>query len=77
MPKLYNLAEVFVIPSFYEGCPFTLLEAMACGRPVVASKTGACPDLSGGVTLLADPNDPSEFARHISSVLNDAGLRPG
>lgn len=75
LPKLYNLADLFVIPSFYEGCPSTLLEAMACGCPVIASETGACPDLSGGSAILADPYNPSDFAEKILLVLNNEDLR--
>jgi len=75
MPKLYNLAELFVIPSFYEGCPSTLLEAMACGCPVVASQSGACPDLGDGAPVLANPYDPSDFATKITSVLTNEVFR--
>lgn len=73
--KLYNLAELFVIPSFYEGFGFTLVEAMTCGCPVIASQTGACPEISGGAALLADPNDPGDFANKIITVLKDDRLR--
>lgn len=75
LPMLFNLAGLFVMPSFFEGFGLTLLEAMACGCPVVASQTGACPEISGGAALLADPNDPADFARKIMLVLNNEGLR--
>jgi glycosyltransferase involved in cell wall biosynthesis len=75
LPALYNLADLFVIPTFYEGFGFTLVEAMTCGCPVVASRTGACPEISGGATLLADPNDPADFADQIMKVLSDDQLR--
>jgi glycosyltransferase involved in cell wall biosynthesis len=73
--KLFNLAELVVIPSFYEGTSLTLMEAMACGCPVVASQGGACPETAGGAALLADPHDPSDFERKILQVLGDDALR--
>jgi glycosyltransferase involved in cell wall biosynthesis len=48
---------------------------MACDCPVVASRTGALPEVSGGAALLADPNDPSDFSEKIISVLNNESLR--
>jgi glycosyltransferase involved in cell wall biosynthesis len=75
LPKLYNLAELFVIPSFYEGFGLTMVEAMACGCPVVASQTGACPEVAGGAALLADPHDPVDFAGKIKLVLSSEILR--
>jgi glycosyltransferase involved in cell wall biosynthesis len=75
LPALYNLADLFVIPTFYEGFGFTLVEAMTCGCPVVASQTGACPEISGGAALLADPNDPAGLADRIMEVLSNEQLR--
>ena len=72
---LYNLADLFVIPSHYEGFGLTLLEAMTCGCPVVASSTGACPEISGGATILADPRNPADFADKIKLILRDESLR--
>jgi glycosyltransferase involved in cell wall biosynthesis len=47
---------------------------MACGCPVVAAEAGACPEISGGATLLADPDDPGDFAAKMYSVLTDSRL---
>jgi glycosyltransferase involved in cell wall biosynthesis len=75
LPALYNLADLFVIPSFYEGFGFALVEALASGCAVVASHTGACPEVSSGAALLADPHDPADFAGKMLAVLGDEALR--
>ena len=72
---LYNLAELVVIPSFYEGCPATIMQAMACGSPVIASKTGGSPEVSGDGALLVDPHNPAEVAREMKAVLMNENLR--
>jgi glycosyltransferase involved in cell wall biosynthesis len=69
MPTLYNLADLFAIPSFYEGCPNTLLEALACGCPIVASRTGGCPDIGGTAPMFADPYQPADFSEKIKAIL--------
>jgi glycosyltransferase involved in cell wall biosynthesis len=75
LPKLFNLADLFVMPSFYEGFGLTLLEGIACGCPAVVSTTGACPEVGQGAVLLADPYDPDDFSEKISSVINNNDLR--
>jgi glycosyltransferase involved in cell wall biosynthesis len=75
LPALYNLADLFVMPSFYEGFGFALAEALACGCPVIASQTGSCPEVSGGAALIADPYDPSDFAEKMLSILHNDELR--
>jgi glycosyltransferase involved in cell wall biosynthesis len=74
LPMLYSGADLFVIPSLYEGFGFTLVEAMACGCPCVASTAGACPETAGGAALLANPNDPGDFAEKMVQVLEDPEL---
>lgn len=67
--RLYNAATVFVYPSLYEGFGLPVLEAMACGCPVVASNTSAIPEVAGDAALLIDPMDPQAIADAIQNVL--------
>jgi len=75
--KLYQDATVFVLPSHYEGAALTVMEAMACGAPVVATRTGNVPHLithrKNG--LMVHPKEPNELAAAISELLDDRKLR--
>lgn len=71
---LYNLADLFVFPSLYEGFGFPPLEAMACGTPVVASNAASLPEVVGDAGLLVDPKNPGSIAEGIIRVLRDADL---
>jgi glycosyltransferase involved in cell wall biosynthesis len=62
----YRAAEVFVYPSLNETFGLPILEAMACGCPVVTSDTSAMPETAGGAAILADPKDPASVARAIA-----------
>jgi glycosyltransferase involved in cell wall biosynthesis len=59
---LYAGAAVFLYPGIYEGFGLPILEAMACGTPVVTSTTGATPEIAGGSAILADPFDVASIA---------------
>ncbi|MBC7881223.1 MAG: glycosyltransferase family 4 protein [Anaerolineae bacterium] len=72
---LYNLADLCIFPSWLEGFGFPVLEAMACGTPVVASNRSSVPELVGGAGLLADPADAEAFVAQSLRVLNDQGVR--
>lgn len=72
---LYNLADLCIFPSWLEGFGFPVLEAMACGTPVVASNRSSVPELVGEAGLLADPADAEEFVSQSLRVLNDQVLR--
>jgi glycosyltransferase involved in cell wall biosynthesis len=69
LPAILSLAELFILPSFYESYAMALVEAMSCGCPVVASQTGACPEITAGVAELADPDDPTDFAQKMKNIL--------
>lgn len=75
LPALYRQADVFVFPSLYEGFGLPPLEAMACGTPVVCSKTGSLPEVVEDAALLVDPTRPPDIARGIFTVLEDRDTR--
>jgi glycosyltransferase involved in cell wall biosynthesis len=77
----YQAADLFVYPSFNETFGLPILEAMACGCPVVTSDTTAMPETAGGAAVLSDPDDPASIAKAIITAtegrerLRDDGLR--
>lgn len=72
---LYNGAEAFVFPSFYEGFGFPPLEAMRVGTPVVASNAASIPEVCGEGALYFDPENVKDMAEQIEKVLTDKILR--
>jgi len=72
---LYNLASLFVYPSFFEGFGFPPLEAMACGVPVVCSNTSSFPEVVGEAVLMVDPYNYGEIAWAMAEVLKDQRLQ--
>ncbi len=72
---LYNRAAAVLLPSFYEGFGIPILEAMACGTPVITSNLSAMPEAAGDAGLLVDPRDAGAIATAIRHVLEDAALR--
>jgi len=71
----YNIAELFVFPSLYEGFGLPPLEAMACGCPVVVSNTASLPEVCGDAAYYVDPYDVDSIAEGIYKVLIDENLR--
>lgn len=75
LPALYAGADLFILPSLYEGFGLPILEAMACGTPVIASRTSSLPEVAGEAALLVDPHDVEEFAGAMEAVLSDPWVR--
>ena len=73
--KAYVDSEVYVLPSRYETFPMTVLEAYACGKPVIASNVGGLKDLviNGETGLLVEPGNKEQLAKNILYLLNDKG----
>jgi glycosyltransferase involved in cell wall biosynthesis len=75
LPLWYAAATVFTLPSFYEGFGIPLIEAMACGTPVVASTSSSLPEIVGDAGLLVSPTDPDALGSAILRVLREPDLR--
>lgn len=72
---LYNAMDIFVNPCVYEGCPNTVLQALACGRPAIVAATGGSADVGQGAALLAKPMDDADLADIIKRVALDSELQ--
>ncbi|HEV7663790.1 MAG TPA: glycosyltransferase family 1 protein, partial [Chloroflexota bacterium] len=75
LPAMYSAAEVFAFPSLYEGFGLPILEAMACGTAVVASRASCLPEVAEGAALLIDPASVADLADALERVITDHGLR--
>lgn len=71
---LYRGAAAFIDPTLYEGFGYGVLEAMACGAPVVASDVTSIPEVVGDAALLCDPGSPRPFADALGRILADPAL---
>lgn len=69
---LMSGAEIFVLPSFWEGFGIPILEAMACGTPVVVSDVGSLPEVVGDAGILVNPNEPNNIAQGITQAMSES-----
>jgi glycosyltransferase involved in cell wall biosynthesis len=75
LPWWYRAADCFIYPSVYEGFGLPVLEAMACGTPVITSSVSSLPEVAGSAAIMVDPQDVPALAEAIGRVVRDAGLR--
>ncbi len=74
LPYWYNAAKVLVFPSLYEGFGMPVLEAMACGTPVVASCSSSIPEAGGEAAYYFDPQDAESLTEQLHTILDNSGL---
>lgn len=75
LPYLYNGAEVFVYPSFYEGFGLPPLESMSCGTPVITSNVSSIPEVVQDAGILIDPYDTSNLINALGNLINNDNLK--
>jgi len=75
LPYWYNAADLFVYPSRFEGFGLPVLEAMACGTPVVTTLAASLPEVAGDAALLVSPDDETQLAEAMHRALSDQSLR--
>ncbi len=75
LPGLYAGATFFIMPSLFEGFGLAVLEAMACGTPVITSHAGALPEVAGDAAIQVDPTSVEAMAEAMRTLLLDEGLR--
>ncbi len=76
MPRFYNMADIFILPSYTEGSPASLIEAMSCGTASIASSVGMCKKLikSGINGILVPPGNPYKISEAIENLMNNHNL---
>ncbi len=74
LPLWYNSASLLLFPSVYEGFGMPVVEAMACGTPVIAARSSSIPEAGGEAALYFNPNDVEELITHVTAVLDDDDL---
>ncbi|NJN10974.1 MAG: glycosyltransferase family 4 protein [Richelia sp. RM1_1_1] len=75
LTKIYNAADILVSPSLYEGFGMTLLEAMACGTPVITSNVTSLPEVAGDAAIIVNPTDVEAIVEAVCGLKNNAEYR--
>ena len=75
LPVIYNLAELFVFPSIYEGFGLPVVEAMACGTPVITATTSSLEEIAAGAAEMVDPHDTEALTEALVRVSSNPDLR--
>lgn len=75
VPKWFSNAEAFVFPSFFEGFGLPVIEAMACGCPVICSNTSSLPEIGSDAAVYFNPKNPDEIANQIKRVVHNKNFR--
>ncbi len=75
LPALYTGATALILPSYYEGFGFPVLEAMACGTAAIIAERASLPEIAGDAALSCDPDRPESITEAMSRVLFDDSLR--
>lgn len=73
--NLYNIADIFVMPSLYEGFGLPVLEAATCGAPIVTSRGGSIPEVIGDAAVFFDPNSADDMSRKMQFIFNNESER--
>jgi glycosyltransferase involved in cell wall biosynthesis len=74
LPNIYNIANIFVFPSYYEGFGLPPLESMACGTPVICSSATSLPEVVGDAAIIIDPKSSDQISNAIVQILTHADL---
>ena len=75
LPAIYSMCEIFLYPSLRESFGIPILEAMACGAPVITSNTSSMPEVAGDAAVFIDPTKPEDLASKIKMVSENENLR--
>src|SRR5690606_10394963 len=75
LPLWYNSAETFIYPSVYEGFGLPVVEAMACGTPVITSSASSLPEAAGEAALIIDPHDTAALTEALRRTYHDREWR--
>ena len=75
LPAIYGQCEIFLYPSLRESFGIPMLEAMACGAPVITSNTSSMPEVAGDGAIIIDPFKPEEITAAMIQMINDPALR--